>query len=161
MYNLAALDVLWKPTRDPLALRAFLGSPDLGWKVAWSDRMVWMYIGIWVFALLWWPLRQRVRPLSGWGLVLFLLPLAVDGSTHLVSDMIAGIGGVFRYNNMWLAILTNWRWPTAFYAGDAIGSFNFFARMLSGVMFSLGVTWFIGPRLLQETGAKATKEMLQ
>ena len=27
-------------TDDPLSLRPFLGTPELGWKVAWSDRMV-------------------------------------------------------------------------------------------------------------------------
>lgn len=35
--------------------------------------------------------------------MLLLLPMAVDGVTHMISDWTAGIGYGFRYHNAWLA----------------------------------------------------------
>jgi hypothetical protein len=32
-------------TDNPLVLRQFVSSPELGWKVAWSDRMISLYTG--------------------------------------------------------------------------------------------------------------------
>src|SRR3990170_6749010 len=46
MYSAAELGTLAGVTNDPLALRAFIGSAELGWKVAWSDRMVSMYTSV-------------------------------------------------------------------------------------------------------------------
>ena len=40
MYPLAEIQAAWANTTDPLALRQFVGNPAMGWKVAWSDRMV-------------------------------------------------------------------------------------------------------------------------
>lgn len=34
-------------------LRQFTGNPQMGWKIAWSDRMVAMFTSLWVFGLLW------------------------------------------------------------------------------------------------------------
>ncbi len=48
------------------ALRDFLGSAELGWKVAWPDRMVYIYGGVWLAAMIFGVLpRQgrRIRPL--------------------------------------------------------------------------------------------------
>ncbi len=153
MYNLPEIQSQWLATNDPLLLRQFIGNETLGWKVAWSDRMVWMYSGVWVWAQLWRPLRRRVRPLPWWGLGLLLLPLGLDGVSHLLSDAISGIGLGFRYHNAWLAALTGYRFSTAFYTGDAVGSFNFWMRLFSGLTFSLGVVWFLFPRLDEETMA--------
>src|SRR5574341_244000 len=103
-YSLPEVQVAWRNTIDPLVLRQFIGNPEMGWKVAWSDRMVSMFTSLWLFGWLWWPLRHRVKSLPWWGLVLFLLPMAVDGTSHLISDL-AGIGQGFRYSNVWLATL--------------------------------------------------------
>ena len=116
----------------------------MGWKVAWSDRMVSMYTAIWIFGLVWWPLRRRLKPLPLKGLVFFLLPLAVDGITHLLSDQ-AGIGQGFRDTNTWLAWLTHHALPASFYAGDAWGSFNSLMRLISGILFGLGLVLFSFP----------------
>ncbi len=150
MYNLADIQAFWQPTTDPLLLRQFVGGPDIGWKVAWSDRMVWMYTSVLLFAWVWWPLRRRVRPLPGWGLALLFLPLALDGFSHLISDITGGIGAGFRYHNAWLAALTGGRLPASFYVGDAVGSFNFWMRLISGLAFGLGVVWWAFPRLIEE-----------
>jgi hypothetical protein len=70
-----------------------------------------------------------------------LLPMAIDGSSHFVSDL-AGIAQGFRDSNAWLAALTNHVFAPSFYAGDAVGSFNSWMRILTGVLFGVGVVWF-------------------
>jgi uncharacterized membrane protein len=145
-YSLAEVQNAWKNTANPMILRQFIGSPEMGWKVAWSDRMVAMFTSTWLFGLLWWPLRKRLRPLSWWGLVLFLLPMALDGTSHFISDL-AGIGSGFRDSNAWLAALTTNAFPASFYAGDAWGSFNSLARLVTGILFGIGAVWFGFPYL--------------
>jgi uncharacterized membrane protein len=129
---------------DFMSLRQFIGAPGMGWKVAWSDRMVSMYTGILLFAWLWYPLRRRVRPLSLLGLGLLALPMALDGFSHMASDL-AGLGQGFRDSNAWLAALTGSAFPAGFYAGDAWGSFNAWMRLLTGLLFALGIVWFCFP----------------
>jgi uncharacterized membrane protein len=146
MYSLGEIQSAWTQSLDPFILRQFIGNPDMGWKVAWSDRMVSMYASIWIFGLLWWPVRQRVSKLPWWGFVLFLLPMAIDGTTHLIGDL-AGLGQGFRDTNAWLAVLTQNSLPESFYIGDALGSFNSWMRLLTGVLFGVGVVWFGFPYL--------------
>jgi uncharacterized membrane protein len=146
MYSLSAIQAAWHKTINPLILRQFIGNPEMGWKVAWSDRMVSMYMSTFFFGLLWWPLRKRIKPLPWWGLILFLIPMGIDGTTHFMSD-IAGIGQGFRYTNAWLAAITNNVFPATFYVGDALGSFNSWMRLLTGVLFGIGVVWFGFPYL--------------
>lgn len=147
MISLETVQAIWQDSANPLILRQFIGNADVGWKVAWSDRMVYMYTSPLIFGLAFWPLRRRVKPLSIWVFLLFLLPMAIDGTTHIVSDFIGGIGGGFRYTNAWLATLTNHTFPATFYIGDAFGSFNSWMRLVTGVLFGLGVVWFAYPRL--------------
>ena len=147
MYSLGEVQKAWQHTNDPIILRQFTGDPALGWKVAWSDRMVFMYTSILLWGVLFWLLRKRLKPLPWWGLVLFLLPMAVDGFTHMISDFTAGIGLGFRDSNAWLALLTNNTFPVTFYVGDALGSFNSWMRLITGLLFSLGIVWTLYPRL--------------
>lgn len=145
-YSLPEIQTAWQNTLDPLILRQFIGNPEMGWKVAWSDRMVSMFASLWLFGLLWWPLRRRSKPLPWWGLILLLLPMALDGASHFVSDLY-GIGQGFRDSNIWLAALTGNAFSPSFYSGDAWGSFNSLMRLLTGVLFGLGVVWFGFPYL--------------
>ncbi len=151
MYNIADLPVIL--TGDKLlemeALRAFIGNTDLGWKVAWSDRMVYMYGSLWLAGILYGLLRQQrvLKPLSLVGFVLLLLPMLIDGGTHLISDMAGGLTGGFRYNNRWLSDLTVHMLPNWFYAGDALGSFNSWMRLISGLTFGFAVVWLSYPHL--------------
>lgn len=147
MLSLAEVQAAWQNTTNPLLLRQFIGSPELGWKVAWSDRMVAMYGSLFLFSLLYAFVRRRLRPLRWWGLAFLLLPMALDGSSHMVSDLMGGIGGGFRDSNAWLASLTGHAFPATFYAGDALGSFNSWLRLISGLLFGLGVVWCLYPRL--------------
>lgn len=147
MYDLAEIQAAWQNTNDPLVLRQFTGNAQMGWKVAWSDRMVSMYGSLLLWGLAFWLLRKRLKPLPWWGLLLLLLPMAADGFTHLLSDLIGGIEGGFRSDNAWLATLTNHVFPATFYAGDAPGSFNFWMRLVTGLLFGMSVVWFVYPRL--------------
>ena len=70
--------------------------------------------------------------------------MALDGSTHFISDL-SGIGSGFRDSNLWLAALTNNTFSASFYAGDALGSFNSWMRLISGLLFALGFVWFLFP----------------
>lgn len=145
-YSLAELQAAGQDTSNLLTLRRFIGDSEMGWKVAWSDRMVSMFTSLWIFGLLWWPLRKRLPKLPLWGLILFLLPMAVDGGTHFLSDL-AGIGQGFRDTNPWLAALTQNILRPDFYAGDALGSFNSLMRIMTGILFGLGIAWFTFPFL--------------
>ena len=147
-YSLAEIQAAWKNTNDPMLLRQFVGNARMGWKVAWSDRMVSMYTSLFFFGLAWSALGRRVRRLPWWGLLLLLAPMALDRTTHLLSDL-AGIGQGFRDRNAWLATLAGQALPASFYAGDALGSFNSWMRIISGVLFGLGVVWFGFPYLAE------------
>jgi uncharacterized membrane protein len=121
--------------------------------------MVSAYGSLPLAALAWWPLRKRLRPLPLWGLVLFLLPMALDGGTHLISDF-AGIDQGFRDSNAWLTSLTQFRFAETFYRGDALGSFNSWMRLITGLLFGVGLVWFAFPYLQDsfEDSAKAIRE---
>ena len=96
-------------------------------------------------------LRHRLPRLPFWGLVLFLLPMALDGTTHLISDF-AGLGQGFRDSNLWLAMLTHNTLRATFYAGDAWGSFNSIMRLLTGIFFGMGIVWFGFPYIEDALG---------
>ncbi len=121
-YSLTEIQNAWQNTINPGILRQFIGTSQMGWKIAWSDRMVSMFSSLWLFGILWWLVRRKLKPLPWWGLVLFLLPMALDGISHFFSDLV-GIGMGYRYSNLWLAALTQHVLPTNFYIGEAWGSF--------------------------------------
>lgn len=148
MYSLSEIQSVWQDTANPMILRKFIGNEAMGWKIAWSDRMISFYISVWLFALAWWPLRRKLNPPSWWAFALLLLPMIIDGSTHAVSDL-AGIGLGFRDTNQWLVALANNAMSPAFYAGDALGSFNSWARLISGLLAGLGIVWLAFPYIFQ------------
>ena len=151
MYSLAEVQAAWQDTINPMILRQFIGNETMGWKIAWSDRMISFYTSIWVFALAWVPFRRKIKPLPIWGFALLLLPIVLDGTTHMFSDL-AGIGNGFRDTNDWLAVLTKDALPATFYAGDALGSFNSLMRLLSGPLAGLAIVWFAFPYLEESFG---------
>lgn len=168
MVNIADLPVDiygMSTTQAMLVLRRFTGNETLGWKVAWSDRMVYMYLAPLLVAVVYGFIRQRgpVKPLQLWVFLALLLPMAVDGGTHWVSDL-SGLTGGFRYQNTWLADLTHHALPASFYIGDAFGSFNSWMRLISGVAFGVAIGGLLYPYVdmagdlpadqapLQETG---------
>ena len=146
MYTLPEIQSAWQDTINPMILRQFIGNESMGWKIAWSDRMISFYTSVWLFAVAWWPFRKKIKPLSLLGFALFLLPLALDGGTHMISDF-AGIGQGFRDTNQWLATLTNNALPSSFLIGDALGSFNSWARIITGLLAGLGIVWLAFPNI--------------
>ena len=144
MYSLDEIKAAGGNAINPFLLRQFIGGGEMGWKVAWSDRMVSFYTSIWLFAVAWWPWRRKIKPLPWWALVMFLLPIVLDGGTHAISDL-AGIGNGFRDTNGWLALLTSGSFAGSFYSGDAIGSFNSWMRLATGIAAGLGLVWFALP----------------
>jgi uncharacterized membrane protein len=148
MYSLGEIQAVWQNTVNPMVLRKFIGNETMGWKIAWSDRMISFYTSIWFFAVLWRLLRQKIKPLSWWTFALLLLPMVIDGGTHAISDL-AGIGLGFRDSNQWLAVLTNNAFSETFYAGDALGSFNSWMRFISGLLAGFSITWLVFPYIFQ------------
>jgi uncharacterized membrane protein len=125
MYSLPEI-AAYTHSINPLALKEFVGNAELGWKVAYSDRLMAWYGGFWIAALVYAAIRRRVRPLPFWGLILFSLPMFIDGVTHTISDIqIANqFGAGFRDTNLWLAQLTNNALPVWFVAGGSLGSLH-------------------------------------
>jgi len=146
MYSLSEIQNTWQDTINPLILRQFVGNETMGWKIAWSDRMISFYTSIWFFALLWYPFRRKAKSLSWWMFVLLLIPIGIDGTSHMISDF-AGIGQGFRDTNAWLMMLTNSAGPATFYTGDALGSFNSIMRFITGILAGLAIVWFAFPYL--------------
>ena len=153
-YSLAEIGAVWQ-YNDYATLRAFVGSAATGWKVAWSDRMVAMYGSLWVGGLIYGLLRgrhpepsrrTRLSPVAWLGLA--IVPIAVDGFSHVINDLIAGISGTgFRDTNEWLQVITANIFPATFYVGDALGSFNNLARLVTGALFGFATVWFVYPRM--------------
>ena len=133
------------PTSDPLLLRPFLGTPELGWKVAWSDRMVSLFTPLFVGGLLYGLSGKRWKPQPWrWRLLVPYLPLVLDGSSHGINDMLhLGV----RETNNWLAAITGHAFAPTFYAGDSIGSFNWWARLISGIVAGFAFTRLVYPYL--------------
>lgn len=130
---------------NPMLLRQFIGNAQLGYKVAWSDRMVSLYTSFAAGAAIYAVLRRRVTPLPVLILIALLIPIGLDGVSHAVSDF-WGIGHGFRDTNEWLRAMTGNVFPVSFYSGDAWGSFNSWMRLISGVLAGVGLAWSLLPR---------------
>jgi hypothetical protein len=90
--------------------------------------------------------RKRLPRLRWTRFVLLILPMALDGGSHLVSE-VTGLG--FRETNAWLAALTGGSLPQAFYIGTTLGSFNWLMRTVTGALFAVACVWFAYPYLEQ------------
>lgn len=146
MYGLDQIGKVWS-TENQLVLRQFIGTPEMGWKMAWSDRMISTYGGVWLGAVLWAILGKRAPrvSLAVW-LVIGILPLGLDGFTHFINDIVAGSSGLgFRDTNDWLRALTGSAFPYSFYYGNMLGSFNSWARWLTGLAFGITTVFAIFP----------------
>lgn len=129
---------------DPSYLRGFVGNAEVGFKVGIAGRDLALYGTILLAGLAYAFLRRHVRGLSGRAFILLMLPMAIDGLSHLVSE-VSGLG--FRESNGWLVTLTGNALSDQFYSGTTIGSFNWLMRTLTGALFGIAVVWFAYPYL--------------
>lgn len=131
---------------DPAYLRGFVGNARVGFKVGIAERDWAIYATLFLAGLGYALFRQRVRGLPWRVFLLLILPMALDGGSHLVSE-ITTLG--FRESNAWLAALTGHLFSPAYYTGTTIGSFNWWMRTLTGALFAVACIWFAYPYLQQ------------
>jgi len=87
---------------------AFLGSQELGYKVAFCERDVAIYLAVLLAGLAYGLLRGRFGPLGLGAYGLLILPMAVDGFTQLFGLRESSIelrtltGGLFGLASVWL-----------------------------------------------------------
>ena len=124
---------------DPQRLEAFIGSAELGFKMALNHRMVAIFIAIFFGGLVW-GFRGRQPQIDAVLFLLFLLPLLIDGFSHAISEQ---TGAGFRETNAWARLLTGNLFPSSFYRGTTLGTLNWFLRTLTGLIFGLGLVWFL------------------
>ena len=129
---------------NPDYLRGFLGNAEVGFKLGMAQRNTAIYTIAFLAGLAYALLRKRVPRLRWPIFLLLILPMALDGGSHMISEL-TGLG--FRETNTWLAALTGGVSPETFYAGTALGSFNWLMRTLTGAIFAVGCVWFAFPRL--------------
>jgi uncharacterized membrane protein len=118
--------------------------------------MISLYGGVWLLGFVYWGVTRlrAVKPISIWAFGLLMLPIVLDGGTHIISDNLGGLTIGFRYHNAWLAALTGHMLSENFYTGDALGSFNSWMRLITGLMAAIGVVWFVFP--LIDRSARST-----
>lgn len=146
MYSFAQIKAVW-PLDGFDGLRQFVGNPAMGYKMAWSDRMISFYGSLWVGGLLYALLRHRIKslPVIAWFLI-GIVPVGLDGLSHMLNDILAGTSGTgFRDTNSWLQALTGNAFPQWFRVGDALGSFNSDVRWITGILFGLTTIWLLFP----------------
>lgn len=97
-----------------------------GYQVAYCHRETAMYTALFLGGLLFTLIRDRLQPVSLRIGALLLLPIAIDGTTHLIDDLLdVGFRG----------------------GGDAPGTLNFWLRMITGTLFAIAVLIALYPRL--------------
>jgi uncharacterized membrane protein len=84
-------------TTDIFLERAFIGNAEIGWKVALCQRDVAIYGAVFVTGILFALFRDRIKGLNWKWLVVFALPMAVDGLTQTLG---------WRESNWWLRTVT-------------------------------------------------------
>lgn len=105
-----------------------------GYQVAYCHRCTAMYTALAAGGLAFGLLRRRIKPAPIWLAGLLLLPMLLDGGTHLIDDVLGlGLRG----------------------DGDAIGTLNFWLRMLTGVLFAVAAVIAVYPRLERDLRAEA------
>jgi uncharacterized membrane protein len=126
-------------------LRVFVGSAEIGYKMAIAHRLTAFHGGLFVFGLLFGLVRRWLKPLPWRGFVLLVAPMAADGLTHVLTDFIPGIA--WRVTNAWAAALTGGLLEPDFYQGTTIGTLNWLLRTVTGSLFALACIWLAYPYL--------------
>lgn len=92
----------------PQTMYGFVGSPALGYKVAFCQRDVAIYLAVLLAGLAYGPLRDRLPSLGLKGYALLILPMALDGFTQLFGwrestvELRTLTGALFGVASVWL-----------------------------------------------------------
>jgi hypothetical protein len=132
-----------------LTLRTFVGTPEIGFKMAIAHRLTAIHMALFIGGLSWGLVGRRLPRLSMLGYLLLILPMTLDGGSHVVSE-VTRLG--FRESNTWAVWLTGGLFPSSFYVGTTIGTLNWLLRTLTGTLFGLATIWFIFPYLAEGFG---------
>jgi uncharacterized membrane protein len=143
-YSLDQVVAWGADSSNVFTLRAFIGNPEAGFKVAIAHRLTAIHTAMFVGGLLWALMGRRLPRLSVLAFVLLILPMALDGGSHMLSE-ITRLG--FRDSNAWAVWLTGGLFPSSFYVGTTAGSLNWLLRTLTGTLFGLATIWFVYPYL--------------
>jgi uncharacterized membrane protein/glutaredoxin len=119
-----------------------------GYQVAFCYRNTALYGGVALFGMMYGLARDNnvswlgwmKKPVPWWILVFFLLPVAVDGFSHML-----GLRDVMMDATSTSSSLD----PTfgAFFVGSQAFSFNWWLRISTGLLAALGLVWFAFPRM--------------
>ena len=88
---------------------SFVGAEGLGWKMAFCERDVAIYVGLLVVGLLY-ARRRDLRPSSFWVYGVLIVPMAVDGFTQLFGwrestwELRVATGLLFGLASAWLVL---------------------------------------------------------
>lgn len=119
----ALLFRMYTPLCHQISARSFF---VCGHQVAFCHRCAAMYTALLAAGLVFALLRRRFQPISLKLFGLLLLPMLLDGGSHLVADVTGlGLRG----------------------GGDAIGTPNFWLRMITGVLVGVAALLFVFPRI--------------
>jgi uncharacterized membrane protein/glutaredoxin len=115
----------------------------LGYQVAFCFRNTALYAGLLMFGMMYGlardrnvPFLRRLRtPIPWWALVLLLLPMFLDGVTHMfgMRDSMADMAMEPEFGS--------------FFIGSQVGSLNWLLRVVTALMAALGAAWFAFPRM--------------
>jgi uncharacterized membrane protein len=148
-YSLDQVVAWGADSSNVFTLRAFAGNPEAGFKMAIAHRLTAIHTAMFVGGLLWALIGRRLPRLTALAFVLLILPMALDGGSHILSE-ITRLG--FRESNAWAVWLTGGLFPSSFYVGTTVGSLNWLLRTLTGTLFSFASIWFVFPYLADGFG---------
>jgi uncharacterized membrane protein len=127
---------LYTPLCHQLPERSFF---ICGHQVAFCHRCAAMYTAIALAGLVFALMRKRIRPATLKAGGLLLLPILLDGGTHMLDDVF-GLG--FRGG------------------GDAIGTLNFWLRMVTGALVGVAMLIAVFPRVERDLRGQNVKQTL-
>jgi len=160
-YSLAEISAVWE-WRNLAELRRFIGTPEMGYKVAFAHRLTAIYLSIFVGSLLFGLVRRwlkadpvaRARPNGVWHIglplrwyVVLILPMFFDGVTHMLTDALPFVD--WRETNAWAVALTGGTFGPGFYQGTTLGTLNWLLRTATGALFGFATVWLTYPYIEQ------------
>ncbi|NOZ06074.1 MAG: DUF2085 domain-containing protein [Chloroflexi bacterium] len=127
-------------------LRAFIGTPAMGFKLADCHRDNAIYWSMLVGGILFDLFRRRrtPKPLPFSIYLLLIAPMFFDGVSQFINDVTPW---GWRTYNAWAVWLTGGIFPQSFYVGTRIGTLNWLLRTVTGSLFGLATVAMAYPYL--------------